>query len=424
MDQERCGDAFNSLVQVQMNQKIQLVVIGAGLIGPRHAQHVHERPDCELFAIIDHSAKGPGVASQFNTLLFRSVDEMLDFCDERGLRVPDGAIVATPNHTHVPIGSKLAARGIHMLMEKPLAPTVADCKALIAQCRYLGVHLLVGHHRRFNPYIISAKQNMDKVGRPVAIQGTWALKKPDTYFSEKPWRSSIELGGGTMLINLIHDIDLLQYLLGPVVKVYSELLIKQRAGNHSENAVDEGAVLTLRFANGCCGTFVCADNVISPYSFESGTGENPTVPHSENAAGFYRLFGSDGTLSIPDFTLHHQNNLPYEKRHWLNPVSSEKLDLSYQSLQDFDGGGAQMNYGLPTPSASPNDKDSPIHHIGQKQPVPFELQLEHFVDLITGRESEVKCTGEDAMRALLCVDAILESSRTGMPQYVPDIDLR
>ena len=163
--------------------------------------------------------------------------------------------------------------------------------------------------------------------------------------------------------------------------------------------------------------------MISPYSFESGTGENPTIPHSENASGFYRLFGSDGTLSIPDFTLHHQNNLPYDKRHWLNPVSSEKLDLSYKVLQDFDGGGTQMNYGLATPSASPNDKDSPIHHIGQKPPVPFELQLEHFVNLITGRESEVKCTGEDAMRALLCVDAILESSRTGMPQYVPEIDV-
>lgn len=404
-----------------MNNKIQLIVIGAGLIGPRHAQHVFDRPDCEIFAIIDHSAKGPGVASRFNTLLFCSVDEMLDFCDGRGLKVPDGAIVATPNHTHVSIGSKLARRGIHMLMEKPLAPTVTDCQVLINECRYLGVHLLVGHHRRFNPYIITAKQHMEKVGRPIAIQGTWALKKAASYFEEKPWRSSVELGGGTTLINLIHDIDLLQYLLGPIIKVYSELLVKQRAEECDDIAVDEGVVLTLRFASGCCGTFVCADNVVSPYSFESGTGENPTIPHSLNSTGFYRLFGSDGTLSIPDFTLHHQNHLPYDQRHWLNPLSSEKLELSYKLLEEVNT-GSQMNFGLATPSASPNDKDSPIQHMIHKHPVPFELQLEHFINLITGREIEVKCTGEDAMQALLCVDAILESSRTGLPQYVPSIN--
>lgn len=405
-----------------MSPKVQLVVIGAGLIGPRHAQHVFDRPDCELFAIIDHSAKGPLVAARFSTLLFRSVDELLEFCDDRGLKMPDGAIVATPNHTHVDIGTKLARRGIHMLMEKPLAPTAAECQALILECRRQGVKLLVGHHRRFNPYIITAKQNLAKIGRPIAIQGTWALKKPESYFREKPWRSSTEMGGGTMLINLVHDIDLLQYLLGPVVRVYSELLIRQRATGNIEEAVDEGAVLTLRFANGCCGTFVCADNVISPYSFESGTGENPTIPQSENSSGFYRLFGSEGTLSIPDFTLHHQRNLPYDERHWLNPVASDSLELSYKELEEGEMGNSQMQFGLTTPSPSPNDKDSPIHHIRQGAPAPFELQLEHFVNLITGRENEVKCSGEDAMRALLCVDAILRSSQTSMPQFVPGIE--
>ncbi|ODV77027.1 putative oxidoreductase [Suhomyces tanzawaensis NRRL Y-17324] len=376
-------------------EKISFVVIGAGLIGPRHAAHVLDRPDCELFAIVDHSAKGPLVAQQLNTMLFQNLDDLFAHCDANLLNYPAAAIVATPNHTHVRMGMQLAARGIHMLMEKPLAPSPSECKSLIAYCHAKNVTLLVGHHRRFNPYIIATKDHLYKLGQLVAIQGTWTLCKPPAYFLEKPWRSSTALGGGTLLINLIHDLDLLQYLLGPIEKVYAELLTKQRTDSGHHDLVDEGAALTLRFENGCCGTFICSDNVTSPFLFEAGTGENPTVPFNDSIAGFYRIFGSHGTLSVPDLKLYHQE-------HELHQESS---------LQ------------LPSPSPSPNVKDSPIHRMNDfKKPQPFALQLEHFVNLITGAETAVKCSGDDALRALLCIEAVVKSIETGLPQYVDKID--
>ncbi|KAK6455717.1 putative oxidoreductase [Scheffersomyces xylosifermentans] len=372
--------------------KISFIVIGAGLIGPRHAAHIVARPDCELFAIVDHSAKGPKVAEQFDSLLFKNLSEMFSYCEYNNVPYPTAAIIATPNHTHVKLGIELASKGIHLLVEKPLASNTQDCMTLISYCNHKNVKLLVGHHRRFNPYIIATKNNLDKLGRLVAMQGTWTLCKPPSYFLDKPWRSSVELGGGTLLINLIHDLDLLQYLLGPIEKVYAELLTKQRTDRFDEQSfasnelVDEGAVLTLKFANGCCGTFICSDNVTSPFSFEAGTGENPTVPFNDEVSGFYRIFGSHGTISVPDLKLYHQYEL------------------------------------LPSPSPSPNYKDdSPIHRFREK-PKPFDLQLDHFVNLIRGDETEVKCTGEDAVRALLCIEAVTKSIETGMPQYVESID--
>lgn len=387
---------------------LRFIVVGAGLIGPRHAQHVLKRDDCSLFAIIDRLEKGPGVAAKLNTLHFPTLDDMFTFCSAYNVPLPDAAIVATPNHTHTQIGMQLAAHGVHLLIEKPMAATVEDCRALLDFCSLLQVKLLIGHHRRFNPYIAATKANLDRIGKPVAVQGVWALRKNDAYFAEKAWRRSVHQGGGTMLINLIHDLDLLQYLLGPVLRVYAEVLPRQRPAEGPANHVDEGAALTLRFANGCCGTFLCSDNVTSPFSFEAGTGENPLVPQNLSAAGFYRIFGSHGTLLVPDLTLYHQNGLV--DKSWWEPVQAEQLLLLHEVHHEEENGMA-------TPPSS-YSRELPMPLGKKRVPEPFDLQLDHFVNLIRGEETEIKCSGEDAIRALLCIEAVVKSIETGMPQMV------
>lgn len=395
--------------QTSIKDKINFIVIGAGLIGPRHASHIISRSDSSLFAIVDHSANGPKVANTYNTRLFKNLQELFTYCEVYNVPLPNAAVLATPNHTHLPLGMELANKGIHILMEKPLAPTAEECKTLMVYCQMKNVILLVGHHRRFNPYIVSTKQNLYKLGNIVAVQGCWTLCKPDKYFEEKPWRSSKAQGGGTLLINLIHDLDLLQYLLGPIEKVYAELLTKQRltANVAYDDLVDEGAALTIRFASGCCGTFICSDNVTSPFLFEIGTGENPTIPFNDSIAGFYRVFGSKGTLSLPDLKLYHQFTEPASS--WLNPVSVEHISMDHEFMN--------KSFDMMTPSPSPDTKMD-----FDNKPKPFDLQLDHFVDLINGDDFNIKCTGEDALRALLCIDAVMKSIDTGMPQFVEDIE--
>lgn len=394
---------------------LRFVVIGAGLIGPRHAEHVLRRNDCTIFAIVDRSANGPGVASSCNALHFKTVDEMLAFCDQYAVAYPDAAIIATPNHTHAALGMQLANRGIHLLVEKPMASTAEDCLALMEFCDLRSVHLLIGHHRRFNPYIMATKAHMSRVGTPVAIQGVWALKKHKEYYAEKPWRRSTAHGGGALLINLIHDLDLLQYLIGPIEKVYAEPLPRQRPAEGLGNHVDEGAVLTLRFPNGCCGTFLCSDNVTSPFSFEAGTGENPLIPHHD-VAGFYRIFGSEGTLSVPDLTLYHQNQFAGENQSWREPIQVEHLQMAHEEVQQ------SASDSMLTPPPSLETKGGSMASLARNaKPEPFDLQLEHFVNLITGVETEVKCSGLDAVRALLCIEAVVKSIESGAPQMVQPV---
>ena len=390
---------------------ISFVIIGAGLIGPRHAELVLKRNDCTLFAIVDRSAKGPGVASSCDALHFKTIHDLFSYCSTYGLAYPDAAIVCTPNDSHAELGVLLAQNGIHMLVEKPMASSAADCVRMIDVCENFGVKLLIGHHRRFNPYIVLTKQHLHNIGIPVAVQGVWALKKHQAYFDEKAWRRSRYLGGGAIMINLIHDLDLLQYLLGPVTRVYAELLPRQRRPENVNDHVDEGAALTLRFASGCCGTFLCSDNVTSPFSFEAGTGENPLIPLHQDVAGFYRIFGSEGTLSVPDLTLYHQNG--EAEQSWWKPVAGEPLEVvskSYSSPVDA--------FSAMTPPSSYEGKEANFGPMRCELPKPFDLQLEHFVNLITGEETEVKCSGYDALQSLLCIEAVMKSIDEGMPQVV------
>lgn len=396
---------------------INLIVIGAGLIGPRHASHIYQRSDCRIFAIVDHSLNGPNIASKFSTNLFKNLDEMYHYIEENNLNYPDGAIIATPNHTHVDFAVKLAEKGINLLIEKPLSSNALECKYLINYLKDLtdqgrGVKTLIGHHRRFNPYIVYTKQQLTKIGTPIAIQGSWCLKKPDHYYLEKPWRTDVTKGGGTLLINLVHDLDLLLYLIGPIERIYAELLPKQR-----EYDVDEGAVLTISFKNGCKGTFICGDNLVSPFNFENGTGENPNVPFF-NTEGFYRIFGSQGTLSVPDMKFYYQS-----QPGWENPIDVDHTILKNEETN---------NLGTYTPATSftnmssfNTNMDMMMNDEFENQDnffdiKPFDLQLSHFIDLIRGQD-KVNCTAEDALMALLCIETVMKSVETGKPEYVPEI---
>lgn len=378
-----------------------VVVLGAGQIGPRHAELVLKNPLCSLFAIVDRSKNGPGVARACNTRHFNNVHEMLTACETEGLKLPDAAIICTPNSSHAELGSLLASKGVHLLMEKPMASLADECRALMKDCQAHGVQLLIGHHRRFNPLITRTKELMLRIGRPIAVQGVWAQRKSNAYYNEKAWRRSRTQGGGAMLINLIHDLDLLQYLLGLIVKVYAEQLLCQRPPDQADDQVDEGAVLTLKFGNGCCGTFVCSDNVVSPFGFEAGTGENPLIPQCPDLAGLYRIFGSRGTISVPDLTLYHQDHLDDEDKSWWKPVTPELLALPERKSEH-----TEARAGLSSQSLEEANLE------------PFDYQLQHFLNLITGAETVCRCTGDDALRALLCIEAVLRSIETGLPQAV------
>ena len=167
---------------------------------------------------------------------------------------------------HVENGLDVIAAGVPALVEKPLADSVAEATRLVDAAERAGVPLMTGHHRRHNPLIQAAKQAIDggRLGQVVSVQGTCWFYKPDDYF-DIPWRR--EKGAGPVFLNLIHDVDLFRYLCGDVVEVQA-----MESNALRGNAVEETAVILLRFASGVLVTVNVSDKVVSPWSWEFTTG--------------------------------------------------------------------------------------------------------------------------------------------------------
>lgn len=355
---------------------VKILVVGAGAIGPRHAQAIIKDPEATLIGIIDHSGSAARVAAELGTVHYPSIKAMLEAVGPE--KKPDVAFVCTPNSTHVRLSSELLDAGIHVLCEKPLSTDIASGQSLVAQARTQNLHLLTGHHRRFNPYVVATRRVLTStekasIGTITAVSGIWALYKPAAYFAPPlEWHRNGE-SGGPVMINLIHDIDVLHYLLGSKVRRVAAF----EAPKHRGFDAEEGGAIILHFENGIVATFLLSDAVVSAHSFEMGTGENPVIPPT--GKDVYRIFGTDGTLSVPDLKRSFYGETVVKS--W-----SSTLSESTERLEDW-------------------------LSVEERTSAPFELQVAHLVRVIRGEEEPV-CSGEDGLAAVRVAEAVKKALRT------------
>lgn len=200
---------------------VRVCLVGAGLIGERHARTVAGHPDCILTAIIDPDEHKHGLARELDARAYRTLDEMPeDSCE--------AVIVATPNGLHLPQGLACLERGLPCLIEKPIADSIASGQTLSDAFASAEVPLLIGHHRRYHPFVERARSLIasGEIGTPVFASIIWAVRKPHSYFDEGKWRLGSD--GGPLLINLIHEIDLMRCIFGPLDTVQAIVSNLQR----------------------------------------------------------------------------------------------------------------------------------------------------------------------------------------------------
>ena len=336
--------------------RVRIAVIGAGTFGQRHLSYLQREPACEVVAIADPMPAAAELATAQGYRHFGDYRAMLD-----AVR-PEGAIIASPNALHAPMGLACAERGVHILVEKPIAETLAAGQSLADAAERAGVALLVGHHRRYNPVIEKAREIVrgGGIGRLTVVVALWLIRKPDSYF-DAAWRR--EPGGGPVLINLIHDIDDLRFICGEIASVQAVTSSAIRGF-----AVEDTAAITLRFANGALGTATLSDTVPAPWSWEMTSGEAAQYP--QRPENCYLFSGTEGSLTVPKLDLWRYDG----EKSWTRPLVRQTLDVPAED--------------------------------------PLARQLRHFCRVIRGEETP-RITGPDAVRTLAATLAVHDAARSG-----------
>ena len=339
-----------------------LAVMGAGVIGRTHIERILKTPGFSLVGVVEPGLAGQQWCAERNIPVFEQAAALLDATR------PEGVVIATPNVTHADVAAHCMAQGLPVLVEKPVTDTLDAAAQLIQIEQDTGIPVLVGHHRRHNPILQKARTLIEdgRLGQVLSANVMAHFYKPAAYF-DVAWRRQI--GGGPVLINLIHDIDMLLYLLGDVQAVQGRLSSSVR-GFEVE---DTGSAL-LEFVRGTQAVMTVSDTAVSPWCWDLCAGEQSQYPRQNVQSHF--LSGTQGSLSLPDLSLWHYTG----ERHWHHALTREQ-----SALHDTDV---------------------------------YVQQLRHFRAVAEGREKPL-CSAWDGWRTLQATQALLQAARTGERQICP-----
>jgi predicted dehydrogenase len=196
-------------------RRLRVAVIGLG-IGKTHADRYARLPGAELVAVCDLDANlARQVAGRYGCDAYDDPGQLLEAAR------PNAVSLCTPPAAHPGLTALCAARGVHVLAEKPMASTVEGCQEMIATCRRHGVVLMVGHKKRFAPPLLRLRELTEPGGElgPVR-QATVKYMHPG--MSASAWFWDEADGGGPVLENHVHAADTLGFLAGEPLRVFAE----------------------------------------------------------------------------------------------------------------------------------------------------------------------------------------------------------
>jgi predicted dehydrogenase len=331
-------------------------LIGAGVAGEIHAAAMQAVSGVEVVAVTDADpARARALASR------HAIREVYESGEALAARAPvDAVAVLTPHHLHLPMVRAAARAGRHVLVEKAIAHTVAAADELIDVCRAHGVTLAGVFQNRFTPAARSLRDVVREgtLGRVVLASATAIEHRPARYYADAPWRGrTAEAGGGVLMIQAIHMIDLLQWVLGMPRRVLGRIETAVHAVE-----VEDAAVGLLDFAGG----------VVA--AVRATTAAMLAEPPSVEIVGDRGTAAVSGSWGYLDFTLRRGD------------------------------AGAD-----PPPPPAPVDPEA---WPARPSLAPYTEQIADFVAAVRGRRPPL-VDGAEARKALVIVDGLYRSARAG-----------
>lgn len=355
-----------------MPAPLRIAVIGPGKVAHLHAKAVLQTPDTELVAVYGRTyQKAEAFAAQYG---IRAYDDVQDMVRRENV---DLCLVCTTHPAHrEPTVAALDA-GSHVLVEKPLASSLEDCDAMIEAAQRNNRYLGVISQRRFYAPSMRIREAIDsgKIGKPVLGTIQMLGWRDEAYYKSDAWRGTwADEGGGVLVNQSPHQLDLLVWYMGEIDEVYGVW----RNLNHPYIEVDDTALAIVKFKNGGLG------NIIVSNSQKPGIFGKVHV-HGQNGASV-GVQTDGGALFIAGM--------------------SSITDPPVNDLWTVPGEEDQLAKFIAEDTAFFNTIDATVYYFG--------LQIADFRDAIRDNRPPL-VTGDDGRNVVALFQAIYESTKTGLP---------
>lgn len=356
--------------------KIRTAIVGCGKVGHTHAGALSVLPQSEFVAVCDANLeRAQQFAQQYGVKAYSDVAEMVQ------AEKVQAVMVCTPHPLHANPAISAMQNGAHVLVEKPLASTLQDCDAMINASDEAGVKLGIVSQRRLYEPAARVKRAIDagKIGTPVL--GTVVILgwRDEAYYQSDPWRGKWGAEGGGVLVNQSpHQLDLLQWYMGEI----DELFGYWSNLNHPYIEVEDTAIAVIRFKNGGLG------NIIVSNSQKPGIYGKVHVHGSNGASVGVQTDG--GAMFIAGM--------------------STVLDPPVNDLWSVEGEQGMLSEWQAQDTEAFNNVDATTHY--------HHLQIEDFLEAIID-DRDPMVTGRQGRVSVEIFTAIYRSQRDGKPVKFP-----
>ena len=231
-----------------MSKKIKFAVVGAGHIGKRHAEMITRNDESELIAMCDIRSAKECDAEKFNVPFFNSIEELL----ASGLDF-DVVNICTPNGLHASQSIAALEAKKHVVCEKPMGLTKADCESVIFKSLQVSKQVFCVMQNRYSPpseWIYDVVKG-GKLGEIFMVQLNCYWNRDDRYYKKDSWKGTKDLDGGTLFTQFSHFIDIMYWLFGDI----KDIQAKFNDFTHQESTTfEDSGFVNFNFVNGGMGS--------------------------------------------------------------------------------------------------------------------------------------------------------------------------
>lgn len=341
------------------DRKIRIAVLGCGRIAANHFGAIQQYPeDFELVAVCDNDPAALNKAS--TEYKVPGYAELTDLLAKENL---DAISICTPSGIHPDQAEEIAATGVNVISEKPMATRWADGVRMVKACDKAGVRLFVVKQNRRNTTLQLLKRAVEekRFGRIYMVNLNVFWTRPQEYYDQASWRGTWELDGGAFMNQASHYVDLIDWLIGPVEKIQAMMGTLER-----DIEVEDTGVLNIKWRNGAMGSM----NVTM-------------LTYPKNYEGSITILGEKGTVRVGGMAVN-------DIQHW-----------EFADKQDYDADIHTANY-----------ETTSVYGFGHP------LYYKNVIDVLRG-EAEPETDGREGLKSLELLIAAYLSARDGNTISLP-----